>query len=90
MKTENGSAAGRRILEILAEVVGARDVLADPDLPLYASGMLDSLATVTLMVELEKTFGLAISPAEFDREAWATPRLLVGDIEARLDRAQVR
>jgi D-alanine--poly(phosphoribitol) ligase subunit 2 len=73
-----------RTLEILREVTGERDVLADPDLPLYASGLLDSLGTVTLLVAIEEAFGLTISPAEFDKEAWATPRAIVADIERRL------
>jgi len=74
----------RRTLEILSETTGDPDVLADLDLPLYGSGLLDSLGTVTLMVAFEDAFGLAISPADFDREKWSTPRSLVADIERRL------
>jgi len=77
-----------RALEILSEVTGDREVLAALDLPLYTSGVLDSLGTVTLMVAFEDAFGLASSPAEFDREAWSTPRSMVADIERRL--AEVR
>jgi D-alanine--poly(phosphoribitol) ligase subunit 2 len=86
--TTNGTgpadAVRQRTLEILREVTGEREVLADPDLPLYASGLLDSLGTVTLMVAFEQAFGLTISPAEFDKEAWATPRAVVADIDRRL------
>jgi D-alanine--poly(phosphoribitol) ligase subunit 2 len=81
---EHVDGVGERTLEILREVTGERDVLTDPDLPLYASGLLDSLGTVTLMVAIEEAFGLTISPAEFDKEAWATPRAIVADIERRL------
>jgi D-alanine--poly(phosphoribitol) ligase subunit 2 len=90
--TDNGTgqaeAVGQRTLDILREVTGEREVLADPDLPLYASGLLDSLATVTLMVAFEEAFGLTISPAEFDKKAWATPRAVVADIERRLEAHQ--
>lgn len=87
--TANGTArdltgVGERALAILRQVTGDAEVLADPDLPLYTSGLLDSLATVSLIVAFEENFGLTISPAEFDREAWATPRALVADIERRL------
>ena len=75
---------GRRAAEILREVTGDADVFADPDVPLYGSGLLDSLATVTLLVALEEAFGLRISPAELDKEAWSTPRALVADIERRV------
>ena len=51
---------------------------------LYSSGLLDSLATVSLIVAFEEAFGLVISPAEFDRDAWGTPQMLVADIERRL------
>jgi acyl carrier protein len=36
------------------------------------------------MVEIEQAFGITISPAEFDKEAWATPRAIVADLERRL------
>ena len=79
-----------RILDILRDVSGDGDVSADPDLRLYDSGLLDSLATVSLIVEFERAFGLTISPAEFDREAWASPRALVADLERRLAEAGAR
>ncbi len=72
-----------RVLAILQEVANSDQVLRDPDLPLYASGLLDSLATVTLMAAFAEQLGLDISPAEFDREAWATPRRLIADIARR-------
>ena len=31
-----------------------------------------------------QAFGLTISPAEFDKDAWATPRAMVADIERRV------
>jgi len=83
---EDGGTVSQRALRILSEVTG--DELADPEVPLYTSGLLDSLGTVTLMVEFEEAFGLTISPAEFDRRAWSTPRSLVADIERRLARAR--
>src|SRR5579885_1615025 len=75
---------GRRVLEILGEVTGDLGVLGDPDLPLYDAGLLDSLAVVTLIVRFEEAFGLSISPAELDKQAWSTPRALVADIAQRL------
>jgi D-alanine--poly(phosphoribitol) ligase subunit 2 len=86
--TRQTEAVGQRTLDILREVTGEHEVLADPDLPLYTSGLLDSLGTVTLMVAFEEAFGLTISPAEFDKEAWATPRAVVADIERRLEAHQ--
>ncbi len=73
-----------RILEVLRQVTGDEAVLSEPDLELYGTGLLDSLATVTLLVEFEDTFGLTIPPSDLDRAAWATPRRLVADVERRL------
>ena len=47
-------------------------------------GLLDSLKTVELMVALSEEFGVEISPAEFEREQWATPRRIVAYITSRL------
>lgn len=82
--TRSDDSTSARILAILREVSGDDGVLADPDLPLYADGVLDSLATVSLIAAFEEAFGLRISPAAFDRAAWSTPRALVADVERRL------
>ena len=82
--TESTADVARRTLDILCQVTGDADVLSDPDLPLYRDGLLDSLGTVSLMVAFEEAFGLTISPAEFDKEAWGTPRMIVADVERRL------
>jgi D-alanine--poly(phosphoribitol) ligase subunit 2 len=77
-----------RTLEILRDVTGDDEVGRDLDLPLLASGLLDSLAIVTLMAAFEEAFGLVISPADFDKEAWSTARSLVADLEHRLTSAR--
>jgi D-alanine--poly(phosphoribitol) ligase subunit 2 len=82
--TATADRAADRALAILRQVTGDRELLTDLDVPLYASGVLDSLGTVALMAAFEDAFGLRISPADFDRDAWSTPRLLVVDIERRL------
>jgi D-alanine--poly(phosphoribitol) ligase subunit 2 len=76
-----------RALAILCQVTGDRGLQTELDVPLYGSGVLDSLATVTLMAAFEDEFGLTISPAEFDRDAWSTPRALAADIERRVSGA---
>jgi D-alanine--poly(phosphoribitol) ligase subunit 2 len=73
-----------RVLQILSDVTGSTDVQNYPDIELYGLGIIDSLATVSLMLAFEEAFGIDISPAEFDRGSWATPRLLVADVERRL------
>ena len=73
----------QRTLQILAEVTDSRRVLAEPDLPIFELGLLDSLGTVTLIGQLSEEFGVDISPAEFERAQWATPAKIVRDMERR-------
>jgi D-alanine--poly(phosphoribitol) ligase subunit 2 len=73
-----------RVLRILEQVTRVPDIGGKPDIALYDLQLLDSLATVEIMLALSGEFGLEISPAEFDREAWRTPRCMIRDIEARL------
>jgi D-alanine--poly(phosphoribitol) ligase subunit 2 len=72
------------ILQLLLEISGTDEVRKNPRLALFETQVLDSMRVVELIVALEERFGILISPAEFDREAWATPASLVRDVEARL------
>ena len=73
-----------QILSVLATVAETEEVKTNPDLALYDLQILDSMKTVELIVALGGEFGIEISPAEFEREAWATPAKLVADIEQRV------
>ena len=73
-----------KTLDILAEVTETDRVRTEPELPLFDSGLLDSLGIVTLISRLSEEFGLDISPAEFERDDWATPAKLTADVERRL------
>jgi D-alanine--poly(phosphoribitol) ligase subunit 2 len=73
-----------KILAVLAEVAETQEVFTQPDLALYDLQILDSMKTVELIVALGRELGVEISPAEFEREAWATPAKLVEDVEKRL------
>lgn len=73
-----------RVLRILRDVTGNDAVLDHPQLPLFDSGILDSLGLVQLILAFEAEFKMTISPAELDREQWATPSDLAEDVERRL------
>jgi D-alanine--poly(phosphoribitol) ligase subunit 2 len=73
------------VLAVLADVLDTREVYDAPDLPLYELDLLDSLRTVELMLALSERLGIEISPAEFDRELWGSPRRIVEDIERRIE-----
>ena len=84
MATASAIPIGNRVVSILAGVVEAPEVEENPDVELFDLGLLDSLKTVELMVALSEEFGVEISPAEFERDQWATPRRIVAYITSRL------
>ena len=75
-----------KILEVLARVAETDEVRTNPTLALYDLQILDSMKTVELMVALSSELGVEVSPAEFERESWATPQKFVEDILARASR----
>jgi D-alanine--poly(phosphoribitol) ligase subunit 2 len=73
-----------RVLDVLAGVSEMEVVRDDPDVRLYDLQILDSMTTVELIVAFSSEFGVEISPAEFDREDWATPRKIISYIQRKL------
>ncbi len=73
-----------QILEVLENIAETDEVRTNPDLALYELQVLDSMKTVELIVALSSELGVEISPAEFERENWATPRKLVADVLGRM------
>ncbi len=78
------SAKSAQILDVLARIAETDEVRTNPDLALFDLQVLDSMKTVELIVAFGNELGVEISPAEFEREAWATPRQVVADVEHRL------
>ena len=72
------------ILDVLATVAETDEVRTNPELALFDLQILDSMKTVELIVALGRDMGVEVSPAEFEREAWATPAKFVADISRRL------
>jgi D-alanine--poly(phosphoribitol) ligase subunit 2 len=72
------------VLQLLASIGGTDEVLTNLDLPLYDYQVLDSMSTVQLILMIEEKFGLKISPAEFERERWRTPRAVIADLQQRM------
>ncbi|MEY2598159.1 MAG: D-alanine--poly(phosphoribitol) ligase subunit 2, partial [Verrucomicrobiota bacterium] len=62
-----------KILDVLVSVAETEEVRSQPELRLYDLQILDSMKTVELIVALGRELGVEISPAEFERESWATP-----------------
>ncbi len=72
------------VLQELERISGTDQVRADLDLDLFAEDLLDSLGTVELMVALTQEFGFSLSPAQVNRQMWATPRKIIAFVEERV------
>jgi D-alanine--poly(phosphoribitol) ligase subunit 2 len=73
-----------RVLDVLERVSEIEGVRHDLDVRLYDLQVLDSMKTVQLIVAFSSEFGVQISPAELDREEWATPREMISYMERKL------
>ncbi|HEY3365860.1 MAG TPA: D-alanine--poly(phosphoribitol) ligase subunit DltC [Symbiobacteriaceae bacterium] len=73
-----------QVLQVIARVAKDEEVLRNPDVHLYETGLIDSFGTVELMVALDEELGTGFSPAEFDPEAWATPNRIAAIVAERL------
>jgi D-alanine--poly(phosphoribitol) ligase subunit 2 len=72
------------VMNILERVTGTDQVRRNPDLALFDLDILDSLGTVELIVALSEKFGVDISPAEVERQQWASPRKIIAYMEERV------
>ena len=77
------SSVADKVLDLLTSVAETDEVRTNLDLPLYEYQVLDSMRTVQLILMIEEEFGLKISPAEFERERWRTPRAVICDLQQR-------
>lgn len=73
-----------RVYGVIATIAKDDEVVRNPQVHLYETGLLDSFGTVELMLALEQEFDLPFSPAEFDAEQWATPGRIADLVEERL------
>ncbi|KRM32450.1 hypothetical protein FC83_GL000314 [Agrilactobacillus composti DSM 18527 = JCM 14202] len=70
------------VLNILTDLTGSDEVKENPDMNLFESGLLDSMGTVQLLLELQSQLGVDAPVSEFDRSEWATPNKIVAKVES--------
>ena len=74
------------VLKELEKLTGTDQVRSDLNLDLFGERVLDSFAAIELVVALAENFGVELTPGEIEREAWATPQMIIDDITRRLER----
>lgn len=70
------------ILDILEDLTGTDEVKDNLAVDLFEEGLLDSLGTVQLLVEIEGQLGVTVPVSEFERDEWATPQKIVDKVVA--------
>lgn len=66
-----------QVLNVLEEVCENDIVKENPDVQLFEEGILDSFGTVSLLVEFQERLNIEVSIADFDRDEWATPNMII-------------
>ncbi|MCE4981334.1 D-alanine--poly(phosphoribitol) ligase subunit 2 [Mammaliicoccus sciuri] len=65
------------VLNILAEVTENDIVKENPDIEIFEEGIIDSFATVGLLLEIQNNLGIDVTITDFDRDEWATPNKII-------------
>ena len=73
-----------QVIEIIDELF-MEDVSDMMDEDLFDAGVLDSMGTVELIVELENRFGIRVPVSEFGRDDWNTANKIVEGVTELLN-----
>ncbi|MEG0285741.1 MULTISPECIES: D-alanine--poly(phosphoribitol) ligase subunit DltC [Vagococcus] len=69
------------VLAIIEDLTG-QDVSGTMDLDLYEDGLLDSMATVQMLVEIDGQLGITVPVSEYERSEWGTPQQIINQVTA--------
>lgn len=72
-----------KVVEIFEEVTGCDEIRDDYDLDLFEAGLLDSLAIIEVLLQIEEVFGIKLQPTDLERTDMATVNNLVSFLESR-------
>ncbi|GAA0786327.1 D-alanine--poly(phosphoribitol) ligase subunit DltC [Hathewaya limosa] len=73
-----------KIMQILVDLCGDDEILEDRGIDLFDAGLLDSLGTIELLLEIESQLGVVIQPTEIVREHILTPNKIIETVSKRL------
>lgn len=71
-----------KVLTILEDTTGSSEVRDNLDLNIFDEGLLDSMGSIQLILELQNDLGIDIPISEFERSEWATPNLIIAKVES--------
>lgn len=72
-----------KVLEIFIEVTGNDEISEDLDLNLFDAELLDSLAIIEVLLQIEEKLGIKLQPTDLEREDMSTVNKLAEFLENR-------
>ena len=70
-----------KVIEIFTDVTGSDDIAEDLDLNLFEAGLLDSLAIIEVLLQIEERLGIKLQPTDLEREDMSTVNKLTTFLE---------
>ena len=70
----------KEVLTILQDLTG-EDLADRMDENIFANGLMDSMASVQMLLNLQEKFQIDVPVSEFDRNEWDTPNKIVAKVE---------
>lgn len=71
------------VISIFEDVLECDEIRDDLDMNLFEAELLDSLAIIEVLVEIEDRLGIALQPTDLERSDMATVNNLVKFLEGR-------
>lgn len=70
----------KEVLAILQDLTG-EDLSERMDENIFDNGLMDSMASVQMLLNLQEKFEIDVPVSEFDRNEWDTPSKIVAKVE---------
>ncbi|MGL5646456.1 MAG: D-alanine--poly(phosphoribitol) ligase subunit 2 [Clostridium sp.] len=71
------------VIEIFEEVTGNDEIGEDLDLDLFEAELLDSLAIIEVLLQIEEKLGMKLQPTDLERKDMSTVNHLTAFLEAK-------
>ncbi|MFB8802881.1 D-alanine--poly(phosphoribitol) ligase subunit DltC [Clostridioides difficile] len=71
------------VIGIFEDVLGTDEIREDLDLNLFETELLDSLAIIEVLLEIENRLGIELQPTDLERKDMSTVNNLVKFLETR-------
>lgn len=79
-----------KIIDIIVKVSYDKSIIYDNNIDLVESGILDSLAFINLMAELEDEFDIEIQPTQIPSSTWKTLDGIVKLVESKVSKNKIK